>query len=214
MIRSSAQWETSDRGCWWQMMESRRWAADASSRKGSEMVSEQGGVTREGWYEDPGSPSDMIRYWNRSSWTHHTRPKPETNSQTTSDIDFGTARVAKHLTNASRNLQPCPDCGTGLSPFAATCVKCGRPMTHYPAATSAAQWAPQPIPDDKSGRYALEAAMWIIVFIIGLAITVVFPLALIVVLVAAVGFVGALIRSISARSRINKERADCNIFGP
>ncbi len=171
------------------------------------------GAIPAGWYEDPMNRSEAVRYWDGSGWTHHTSARPAPTY--TSSMERVTSNQQKRPeAPPQRNLQPCPDCGTELSPLATACVRCGRPLTTYGVAATNPTWSPQQTADDKSGRYALEYAIWIIVFIIGLAISFVFPLALIVVLIAGVGFVGALIRSIAARSKSRNQYDQQNLFGP
>ncbi len=172
--------------------------------------------TTPGWYEDPRSPADTIRYWDGSAWTNHTQARPPAGVPASSQHNMtgGIGRQTPAASPTRRNLQPCPDCGAELSPMAVACVRCGRPMTAFAASAGQSAWARQQATDDKSGRYALEAAIWVIVFVVGLAIAFVFPLALIVVLIAGVGFIGALIRSIAAKSKSREQAGPSNIFGP
>lgn len=87
-----------------------------------------------GWYNDPSNPQTSVRYWNGTSWTQHSQPIPH--SPLTAGPpeialvtnDAGGNSEATGVTEEHSNLHPCPDCGTGLSPLAQVCVRCGRPM--------------------------------------------------------------------------------------
>ena len=93
-----------------------------------------------GWYADPRSPSDTVRYWNGTSWTHHCQPMPDLQQTPNSDSDS----VPTSGDDAQRRPSPvgaawrtCPACAKAMSPAAHFCDGCGRPMD--PNASSSQQ---------------------------------------------------------------------------
>lgn len=68
-------------------------AQDVNVQKGGRVTDQATRVVAAGWYEDPAS-TEHVRWWNGVAWTDHSREKPDTPPQQTTDTpDIGADQV-------------------------------------------------------------------------------------------------------------------------
>ena len=108
------------------------------SREGWSVMTQNTSNTAPGWYVDP-SNTGNARYWDGAKWTEHVRPCEAPPAKPVQRVP----EVQALHTSADRRAQPqrlvaCPDCAHNVSPAAAACPNCGRPLnaTTVPSTTT------------------------------------------------------------------------------